>query len=149
MRKNVLAFLLLPLGALAYACSGDDDGGGGGGGVDAGSDTSITPKDSGGDSPFNFPDGSTDGGKAAHECLVDRPVRIDRLASAAQQHRVARAQAERRRVRGDAGPRLVDHQHRAERRAHPLDCQPARARPALHHLADGVGLGRDLADGGQ
>jgi len=62
MRKNVLAFLLLPLGALAYACSGDDDGGGGGGGVDAGSDVSVTPKDSSTDSPFVFPDGGGDGG---------------------------------------------------------------------------------------
>ncbi len=65
MRKPVLAFLLLPLGALAYACSGDDDGGGGGGGgTDASVDVSNPTQDSGGtnDSGFNFDSGGGDGG---------------------------------------------------------------------------------------
>ena len=55
---------------------------------------------------------------------VDRAVRMDRLAAAAQQHRVARAQAQRRGVGGDVGAALVDDADQPDRHAHAGQLQP-------------------------
>ena len=57
-------------------------------------------------------------------------LRVERLRSAAQQHRIAGLQAQRRGVGGHVRPRLVDHRDQAERYAHALDaaCRSAASR---------------------
>ncbi len=63
---------------------------------------------------------------------------------AAQQHRVARLQADPGGVGGDVGPGLVDHPDDAERHPH-LASSRLLASGAAHHLADRVGQPGDLA----
>ena len=64
----------------------------------------------------------------------------------AQDHRIARAHADRRGVGGDVGPALVDHADHADRRAHPRDVEAVRPRPARHLRADRIGQVRDLLE---
>ena len=74
----------------------------------------------------------------------DRAVGADRLGAAAQDGRVARFQAQRRGVRGDVGPRLVDDADDPERHAHPADLDAGRAFAQVAHFAYRIGQGRDL-----
>ena len=56
---------------------------------------------------------------------MDRPVRMDRLAAAAQQHRIARPHAQRGGVGGNVGAAFVDDPDQPDRDAHPRQVEPA------------------------
>ena len=69
---------------------------------------------------------------------------LARTRRAAQQHRVARLQADAGGVDGDVGPGLVDHPDHPERHADLAQLQPVGQRVAAHHLADRVGQRDEL-----
>ena len=77
---------------------------------------------------------------------MDRAVRMDRLAAAAQQHRVAAPQAQRRGIGGDVGAAFVDDPDQADRDAHARQLEPARSGAAVDHLADRIGQRGDRFD---
>ena len=81
--------------------------------------------------------------QAPHEASMDRGRRLETLGTAAQDRRIARLEAQRARIRGDVGARLVDHADDAQRHAHAADGEAVRARPFVHAGADGVGQRRD------
>src|SRR5689334_4655662 len=59
--------------------------------------------------------------QARGDAASDRAVAVDRLGAAAQDRRVARLEAQPRRIRGDVRPRLVDDADDTERHAHRAD----------------------------
>ena len=67
-----------------------------------------------------------------------------RVGAAAQDHGIARLQAERAGIRGDVRAALEDHADDAERRADPLDAQAVRPVPCRDHRADRIGKRGDL-----
>src|SRR3989454_976188 len=75
----------------------------------------------------------------------DEGVGLDRLAAAAEQHRIARLHAETGRVGGDVGPRLVDEGDDAEGHAHAGDLDAVGPPPRLRDGADRIGQRGDLA----
>ena len=75
----------------------------------------------------------------------DRAVRAHRLAAAAQDHRVARLEADTGGVGGDVRARLVDHADDAERHAHAGDLEPRRLTLARRQRPDRIGLCGDAA----
>ncbi len=72
-------------------------------------------------------------------------VGLERLAAAAQQHRVAGLQAEPGGVGGHVGARLVDEADHAQRDAHARDLEAVGPAPGLHGLAHRIGQRGDLA----
>jgi len=88
--------------------------------------------------------GQAGGHQAALDRRVDREVRGDALRAAAQDHRVARAHAQRRGVGGHVRTALVDHGDHADRRTHPADVEAVGPGPARGGHAQRVG---DLGDG--
>ena len=79
------------------------------------------------------------------EHLGDGGVGLQRFAAPAQQHGIARFQAEPRGIGGDVGPGLVDEPHHAQRHADPRDLHPVGAPPCLGGLSHRIGEGGDLA----
>ena len=73
----------------------------------------------------------------------ERHVRVKRLAAAAQNHRVARFQADSGRIDRHIRARLVDDADHTERNTDLFDEQPVRAGRAGKHPADRIGLRRD------
>src|SRR5574344_165324 len=80
------------------------------------------------------------------DCGRERPVGLDRLLAAAQDHRVAGLEAQRRGVDEDVGAALEDDGDDAERNADLPDDDAARTLPRPQLLADRVGQRRDVAD---
>ena len=72
----------------------------------------------------------------------ERAVALERLATAAQDARVAGLEAQRRGVGRDVRPRLVDHRDHAERDAHARDLEPVRAGSRALDPADQLGCRR-------
>ena len=68
-----------------------------------------------------------------------RLVRMERLAPAAQDHGVARLEAERRRVDRHVRSRFVDHRDHAERDRHLSDAQTVGAHAVVRDPADRIG----------
>jgi hypothetical protein len=79
---------------------------------------------------------------------VDGEVGLDALGPAAQDHRIARAHAQRGGVGGDVGPALEDHGDHADRRAHPGDVQAVGTGPAGGLHAQRIGDGGHGLDAG-
>ena len=75
-------------------------------------------------------------------------VGVRRRRGAAQHHRVAGLQRQRRGVDRHVRPRLVDDGDDAERDAHLAHVEPVRQPEAVDHLADRVGQRGDLAHAG-
>ena len=78
------------------------------------------------------------------EQLDDRLARMDRFLAAAQDHRVARLDADRRRVGRHVGPRFVDEKHDAQRHADLVDPQTVRADRRPDQFADRLRQRRDF-----
>jgi hypothetical protein len=78
----------------------------------------------------------------AHRGDDDRG-RAGAVAPAAQDHGIARFQAQRAGIGCDIGPRFIDHADDADRYRHALDCQPVRALDPFEHAADRVGQSGD------
>src|SRR2546422_3537589 len=68
----------------------------------------------------------------------DHRVRLNRLAAAAEDHRVARLDAQARGGGGDVRPRLVDEADDTQRDADAGDLDAARSPPRLDNGPDGV-----------
>ena len=73
---------------------------------------------------------------------MDRLRRVQAFRAAAQDHGVARLQAQRAGVGGDVRTAFEDHADDAERRADPADVQARRPVPFGDHLPHRVGLRR-------
>jgi hypothetical protein len=84
------------------------------------------------------------GERLAHQ-RAERLVGARGLLSAAQQHRVAALEAERRGVHGDVGARLVDHGDHAEGDAHLTHGEPVGTPREAEHLAHRIVHRDDLA----
>jgi hypothetical protein len=76
-----------------------------------------------------------------------RGVRLGRGGGTAEHDRVARLQAQRRRVDRDVRAGLVDHRDDAERHPDLAHVQPVWQAVPVDHLADRIRQGDDLADG--
>ena len=79
--------------------------------------------------------------------LGEDAVGVQRRAAAAQDDGVAGLEAERGRVDGHVGPRLVDDGDDAQRHADLAQLHAVVEAPAVDELADGVRQGRDVAHG--
>ena len=90
--------------------------------------------------------GQTGGGESFAHARRDRLVARHRLRSAAQDARVAGLEAQRGRVGGDVGTRLVDDADHAERDAHLADLDAAGLELQAADLADGIAQRRDLLE---
>jgi hypothetical protein len=64
----------------------------------------------------------------------------------AQDHRVARLQAQRARIRGHVGAALINDSDHAERHPPALDAHAVRPRPLGEHGADGIGERGDVLE---
>ena len=78
--------------------------------------------------------------------LDDEARGMEAVGAAAQHDDIARLQAERARVGGHIGTRLVDHADDADRHAHAADHQPVRPLPFLDLGAHRIGQGRDVVE---
>ena len=81
--------------------------------------------------------------RLAHDAH-QRRVRLIRRGAAAQEHRTAGLEGQRRGVHRDVRPRLVDDADDAHRHADLADDEPVGAGPLVHHAPDGVGQRRHL-----
>lgn len=70
---------------------------------------------------------------------MDRAAGAETVRAAAQDHGIARFQAQHAGVRRNVRPALEDHADDAERHAHALDGHAVRPLPALGDGADGIG----------
>ncbi len=78
---------------------------------------------------------------------MDRAVRMDRLAAAAQQHGIAAAKAQRGGVGGDVGAAFVDDPDQPDRDAHAASSSsPLGTMLPVDDLADRIGQRRDRLD---
>ena len=87
-------------------------------------------------------------GQCAVQAAGDGDVAVARLRTAAQEHRVSCAQAQRSGIGGHVRAGLVDHRDQAQRDPHLLDHQPIGPGLATGDLADGVGQRGHFADRG-
>jgi hypothetical protein len=71
---------------------------------------------------------------------------VQAFRSAAQQHRIARLQAQCGGIRADIRPALVDHADHADRRRDAADMQPVRLRPVGQRAAERIGQSGDILD---
>jgi hypothetical protein len=83
--------------------------------------------------------GQAGGLQAFDDGGVDGQAGGQAFRTAAQDHGVARAHAQGRRVGGDVGPALIDHGDHADRRAHPGDVQAVGPGPARGGDAQRIG----------
>ena len=79
-----------------------------------------------------------------HQRRVDRRGAVHAFRSAAQDHRVARLQADAGGIGADIRPAFVDHADHADRRGDALDAQPVRPRPVGQRAAERIGQQRDV-----
>ena len=86
------------------------------------------------------------GAQALDEAGVDRARRAHAVRAAAEDHRVARLEAERAGIGGDVGPALEDDADDAERRAHARNLQAVGHGPFGDRRADRIGQGGDGAE---
>ncbi len=84
------------------------------------------------------------GDDALHDGGMDGPVAFLRLAAAAQDHRIARAQAQSRGVSRHIGAAFIDDADHAQRHTHPAEFQPIGACDGVDHAAQRIGERRDL-----
>ena len=75
---------------------------------------------------------------------VDRRGAAHAFRTAAQDHRVARLQADAGGIGADIGAALVDHADHADRRGDALDAQTVRPRPVGERTAERIGQLRDV-----
>ena len=80
---------------------------------------------------------------------VDGAVALLRLAAPAQDHRIARAQAERGRIRRHIGPAFVDDADHAQGHPHSRQLQPVGADLRVDHAAQRIGERGDLLHPGR
>ena len=76
----------------------------------------------------------------------DGARRMEALGAAAQDHRVARLEAQAAGVGGDVGARFVDHPDDPERHPHALDAEPVGPLPLGDHRADRIGESGDVVE---
>ena len=81
-----------------------------------------------------------------HKRRVQRAVGMHRLAPAAQQHRIARAQAQRSGIGGDVGTAFVDDPDQPDGNAAAQQFHPRRCGAAGNHLAHRIGQRGNLFD---
>ena len=84
--------------------------------------------------------------QAALQAGMDRPRRLRRIGTAAQDDGIAGLEAQRAGIGGHVRPAFIDDADDAERRAHPLDMQPVRPVPFGNHVADRILESGDGAD---
>mmetsp|Transcript_28776 Transcript_28776/g.54625 ORF Transcript_28776/g.54625 Transcript_28776/m.54625 type:complete len:451 (-) Transcript_28776:2150-3502(-) len=78
--------------------------------------------------------------QALLQSRVDGFGRMKPFGAAAQDHRIARLEAQRAGICRHIGPAFIDHTHDAQRRAHPLDIEARGLGPIGKDFAHGVGL---------
>ena len=76
--------------------------------------------------------------QALDQAGMDGGGRIERIRTAAQDHRIAGLETERAGIRRDVRPALIDDADDAERRAHAFDVQAVRPVPGGNHVADRI-----------
>ena len=79
-----------------------------------------------------------------HQRGVDRLRAVHAFRTAAQDHRVARLQADAGGIGADIRPAFVDHADHADRRGDALDAQAVRPRPVGQRAAERIGQLRDV-----
>ena len=84
--------------------------------------------------------GKSGGTEPLDQAGMDRGRGMKAFRPAAQDHRIARFQAQRAGIGCDVGAAFIDHPHHAQGRAHPPDMQAARHVPFGDHLAHRIGL---------
>jgi hypothetical protein len=86
------------------------------------------------------------GAQPRDQACMNCTARLHAFGAAAQDHRVARFQTQRARVRSHVRATLVDDADHAERHPHALDAQPVGPRPGCNDDADRIGQRRDVFD---
>ena len=82
--------------------------------------------------------------QSRHQRRIDRGGAAHAFRAAAQDHRVARLQADAGGVGADIRAAFVDHADHADRRGDALDAQPVRPRPVGQRAAERIGQQRDV-----
>ena len=84
--------------------------------------------------------------KSCLYCMYDRLIGMDRIASAAQDRRIAGLKAESERIRRHIGTGLVNDAHNAQRHTLLADSEPVRPHLHIEHLAHRIIQRRDLPE---